>query len=137
MNRKQRRQRIARINKTKKSSKKPHVITRQDIERTAIMVEGFIASDRELIDEYSEKAKSTKKWLFIFSTLCIVFGGMLFLGIDLVINKAVKMFLFCILLILAIMQGDEYGLYRSRLPFWKRELQESTNLLNGIRPRLE
>lgn len=137
MNRMQRRRRIARINKAKKAFKKPRAITRQDIERTAIMLEGDIASDRELVDEYSEKVISTKKWLFIFSALCVVFGGVLFLGIDLGVNKAWNALLVCSFLVLAIIQGDEYCLYCSRLPFWKQELRQNTEFLSGIRLRLQ
>lgn len=140
MNRKQRkqgRQRIARINKAKKASKKPRVMTRQDIERIAVMIEGFVASDREFVEDYSTKAKRTKNGLFVFSALCIVFGSMLFLGIDLGINKVWNALMFFAFLVLAIIQGDEYGLYRSRLPFWKQELQENTKLLNGIKLHLQ
>ncbi len=137
MNRIQKRQRLARINKAKRVSRNQITLTRQDIERTAVIAEGFIATDREFVDEYSAKLKSTKNKFFIFLSCCIILGGTLFLGIDLGILTKLYAILFFVFLVLAVMQCSEYAVYRSRLPFWKRELQENTEFHNGIRSRLQ
>jgi len=133
MNRGQRRQRIARINKAKKAAKKAHAMTRQDFERTAVIAEEFVATDKEFVGEYSSKLIRIRKKFFVFSALCVIFGGMLFFDFD----GAWNVFLFYATFVLSAMQVAEYGTYRGRLPFWKQQLQENEEFLNSINLRLQ
>lgn len=132
MNQKKRRQKIADIRKEQKMAKlakrpqpkKP--MTRKDLESYIVMIEGFVKSDGEVVEEYSTKINRSKKFGRILSPIFISWGllagwntGFALVGI-----------------VLAIVLWLEYFLYRDDLSFWKRQLQENTGYLQDLRLHL-
>ena len=132
MKQRQRRQKIAGIRqqqKLAKFAKRPQLrklLTRQDIESFAVMIEGFVKSDKEVIEEYSAKINRSKKFGRILSPIFILWGllagwntGFAFAGI-----------------VLAIVPWLEYFLYCDGLAFWKQQLKENSEYLQDLRFRL-
>lgn len=90
------------------------------------MIEGFVKSDKEVIEEYPAKINRSKKFGRILSPIFVLWGllagwntGFALAGI-----------------VLAIVPWLEYFLYRDSLDFWKQQLQENTGYLQDLRLRL-
>jgi len=132
MNQKKRRQKVARIRKEQKLTrlakrpqpKKP--MTRKDLENYAVMIEGFVDSDREVVVDYSAKIQRSKRFGRILSPIFILWG--LELGWDSGFAVAG--------IVLAIVPWLEYFLYRDGLDSWKEQLKENSEYLQDLRLRL-
>lgn len=132
MNQKQRRKRISDIHKEQKlkklakrpQSKKP--MTRQDIENYAVMIESFMESDREVVEEYSAKINRSKKFGRILSPIFILWGLLAGWNTGFALAGVV----------LAIVPWLEYFLYRDGLSFWKEQLRENSEYLQDLKLRL-
>lgn len=133
MNQKKRRQKIAGIRKKQKLArlaKRPQPrkpLTRQDIESFAVMIEGFVKSDKEVIEEYFAKINRSKKFGRILSPIFILWGLVLGWESGFVLAG----------IVLAIVPWLEYFLYRDGLAFWKQQLQENTDYLQDLKLRLQ
>lgn len=133
MNQKQRRKKIAGIHKEQKLArlaKRPQSkkqMTRQNIEGFAMMIEGFVKFDKEVVEEYSAKINRSKKFGRILSPIFVL--------LDLLVGWNTGFALAGI--VLAIVPWLEYFLYRDGLAFWKEQLRENTEYLQDLKLRLQ
>lgn len=136
MDRHQKRRRIAHLRNQQKKNKeakrlKPKTLTKDDVVGLLDMVRRFKKFDGEFVEEYTLKAAKNKKVGIFSSIIFLLLNLSLYLEL-LPVSDEWDAALFFISGFFASMPWVSYFIYRERIPFWRKQFQESSEYAKAL-----